>query len=175
MVSDFRKIGGLLCLLFFSQQVYSQKLDKEFRAFYKGFQRNVAADSINALKNTMYFPFQTIYWIDGMNALTDEEKADGMIDEEDIDVLSKRIFNEEVRRVVPAMEVERVQQIDVEGSGDYYKRLAKVVDKGSTLLELYCQVVAADTLGDEYFAFIFGKVNNEYRILSYYTTGRIKN
>lgn len=171
-MAGFRKIGVLVCMLCFLQQIHAQKLDKEFKTFYKGFQRNVAVDSINALKKVMYFPFQTIHWIDGMNNLTEEEKADGLIEEGDVDSLSDQIFHEEARRLVPTMEVERVQQIDVVGSGDYYKRLGGIVDQGSTLLELYCQDA---TLSDDYFAFVFGKIHNEYRILAYYTTGRIKN
>lgn len=159
-------------MLCFLQQIQAQKLDKEFRTFYKGFQRNLAADSINALKRVMYFPFQTIHWIDGMNTLTDEEKADGLIEEADVDRLRNQIFHEEARKLIPTMEVERIQQIDIAGSGDYYKRLGNIVDRGSTLLELYFQDAS---LSDDYFAFVFGKVQNEYRILAYYTTGRIKN
>lgn len=153
---------------------FSQKIGKEFRAFYTGFQRNVEAGHSAALKQIAYFPFQTIYWIDGVNTFSDEEKADGLIQAEDFDQYNTRIFNADVRRMIPEMDVTRVQQIDLEASGDYYKQLGKLVDSGTTLLELYCQYGEDGSIGEHYFAFVFGRVNSEYRILAYYTNERVK-
>lgn len=151
-----------------------QKLDKEFKSFYKGFQRNVEADRIGEIKQVMYFPFQTIYWIDDLNSLTEEEKLDGLIDTQEFKQYRTAIFNEDVKGIVAVRDAEQVQQIDIVSSGDYYKRLANLIDPGSTLLELYCQYGENSTVGDDYFAFVFGKIKGEYRILSYYTNTRIK-
>lgn len=164
----------LFLLSIWSFKAHSQKIDKEFKSFYKGFQRNIEAGQIDAIRNVLQFPLQTIYWVDEMNSLSEEEKLDGLLDTGDFDQYQSLIFNEDVRRIIPQRSVEQVQQIDVESSGDYYKRLAGSIDAGSTLLELYCQYGEYDTVGDHYFAFVFGKVNGEYRVLSYYTDTRIK-
>ncbi|WP_134088831.1 hypothetical protein [Olivibacter sp. XZL3] len=164
----------LFCLMLLAASAFSQKLDKEFKSFYKGFQRNVEADRIDEIKQVMCFPFQTIYWIDDLNTLSEEEKSDGLIDAQEFEQYRASIFNEDVKRIVAVRDAEQVQQIDVASSGDYYKRLANLIDPGSTLLELYCQYGENSTVGDDYFAFVFGKIKGEYRILSYYTNTRIK-
>jgi len=165
-----------VCVLLFSvcKMGFAQKLDKEFRSFYKGFQRNLEANNQEAITQICYFPLQTLYWIDGVNNLSDEEKADGLIEQEDFATYDTLIFNATVRELVPQVAVDQVQQIDVAASGDYYKRLGKLIDQGSTLLELYCTYGDQGALGDRYFAFIFGRVQGEYRVLAYYTTERVK-
>jgi len=174
-MNGWKRIFLLTFTLVFAYQLgFSQKITKEFRTFYTGFQRNIEADHLAALKEVLYFPFQTSYWIDGMNAFSDEEKADGLIQAEDFDQYGSRIFNADVKRLVSEMDVTRVQQIDLEASGDYYKRLGQQVDRGTTLLELYCQYGEESTVGEHYFAFVFGKVNSEYRVLAYYTSERVK-
>jgi len=165
-----------VCLLLLSvcQMGFAQKLDKEFRSFYKGFQRNLEAHNQEAITRICYFPLQTLYWVDGVNNLSDEEKADGWIEQNDFATYDTIIFNATVREIVPQVAVDQVQQIDVAASGDYYKRLGELIDQGSTLLELYCTYGDRGALGDRYFAFIFGRVQGEYRVLAYYTTERVK-
>lgn len=164
----------LSCLSMLTLTAQAQKIDKEFRSFYKGLQRNIETDRVEAITNIVHFPLQTIYWVDELNNLSEEEKRDGLLESEDFDRYRSVIFNEDVKRIIPLRQVEQVQQIDIESSGDYYKRLAELIDPGSTLLELYCQYGEYDTVGDNYFAFVFGKVNGEYRILAYYTDTRVK-
>ncbi|WP_345231531.1 hypothetical protein [Olivibacter ginsenosidimutans] len=153
---------------------FGQKLDKAFRSFYTGFQRNVAAQRLDALQQVIYFPLQTMYWIDGMNSFSDEEKANGLIQADEFDQYADTIFNDQVRRLIPETDVSRIQQIDVEASGDYYKRLGRLIDKGTTLLELYCEYGGNSSVGDHYFGFVFGRVQGEYRVMAYYTSLRIK-
>lgn len=169
------KIKGIFVLLFvLSQTTFAQKMDGKLKTFYKTFQESIRTDDINALSGSMYFPFQTIYWVDGVNELNEEEKADGLIKKEEFAHLASKIYHSDVKRLIPKMDIEHLQQIDVESSGDYYRQLAKVVDGQNSLYELYCQYSEDSTVGDDYFAFIFGKVNNEYKVLAYYSKGRIK-
>ncbi|QNL50414.1 hypothetical protein H8S90_01975 [Olivibacter sp. SDN3] len=163
---------GLMSLC--ATNVFAQKIDKKFKQFYRDFQENVTIKNIDALKEMMHYPLQTIYWIDELNHFTDEEKADGLINAEQFEKYSDVIFHQDVQRLVPTMEVERIQQIDVEASGDYYKRLGKLIDDKSSLLELYCQFSEGSSVGDDYFAFIFGKINDEYKVIAYYGKERIK-
>lgn len=174
MKANFMSSAVFFVLILCNITVYGQKIDKDFKSFYKGFQRNIEADRMDAIRNVVHFPLQTIYWIDDVNALSDDEKLDGLIEADDFGQYQSIIFNEDVKRIIPQREVDQIQQIDIESSGDYYKRLAKLIDPGSTLLELYCQYGEYDTVGDNYFAFVFGKVNGEYQVLAYYTDTRIK-
>jgi|GEM_PF-1048224 len=165
----------LSLLLFAKLDGMPQKLDRNFGRFYTHFQEAIAQDDQNQLKNLCHFPFQTIYWIDGINHLSEEEKQDGLLDSVAFGQYENSIFNTDVKRLVPNMGLERVQQIDLNGSGDYYRRLGKVIDERSTLLELYCQFSQTGSgIGDDYFAFLFGKINGEYRVLAYYTKTRLK-
>lgn len=173
---NFRtKIIGLFILLFaLNQEAYAQKMDNKLKAFYKTFQESIVTDDMNTLSGCMYFPFQTIYWVDGVNELNEEEKADGLIKKEEFATYASKIYHPDVKRLVPKMGGEHLQQIDIESSGDYYRQLANAVDGQDNLYELYCQYSEDSTVGDDYFAFIFGKVNNEYKVLAYYSKRRVK-
>lgn len=173
---NFRtKITGLFILLFvLRQEAFAQKIDGKLKTFYKTFQESIRTDDMNTLSGCMYFPFQTIYWVDGVNELNEEEKADGLIKKEEFATYASKIYHSDVKRLVPKTGVEHLQQIDIGSSGDYYRQLARVVDGQDTLYELYCQYSEDSTVGDDYFAFIFGKVNNEYRVLAYYSKWRVK-
>lgn len=153
---------------------FAQKIDNEFKQFYNNFQKCVAIKDSVALKDMIHYPLQTVYWIDDLNHFTEEEKEDGLINAEQFDKYAHVIFHQDVQRLVPKMEVERIQQIDVAASGDYYKRLGALIDDKSSLLELYCQYSEGSSVGDDYFAFIFGKVNDEYKVIAYYGKERIK-
>lgn len=169
------KIIGFFVLLFaLSQGAFAQKIDGKLKTFYKTFQESIRTDDMNRLSGCMYFPFQTIYWIDGINELNEEEKADGLIRKEEFTTYGPKIYHADVKRLIPKMGLEHLQQIDIESSGDYYRQLASAVDGQDNLYELYCQYSEDSTVGDDYFAFIFGKVNNEYKVLAYYSKWRVK-
>jgi hypothetical protein len=168
------KIIGLFISFALSQGAYAQKIDGKLKAFYKTFQESIRKDDMNTLSACMYFPFQTIYWIDGINKLNEEEKADGLIGKEEFTTYAPKIYHPDVKRLIPKMGIEHLQQIDIESSGDYYRQLANAVDGQDNLYELYCQYSEDSTVGDDYFAFIFGKVNNEYKVLAYYSKWRVK-
>lgn len=171
---ETKMVGVFFLLLTLSYSASAQKIDGKFKSFYKTFQEAIKTDRLDVLSAKMYFPFQTIYWVDDINELSEEEKMDGLIDSNDFKRYHSTIFHKDVKRLVPQMEIERIQQIDIASSGDYYKKLGQLVDDQSTLYELYCQYAEDSTVGDDYFAFIFGKVNNEYKVLAYYSKFRIK-
>lgn len=173
MNKDF-KIASILLLLVSaiacSSTARSAKYaDPELRTFFGRLQELVAQDRLDELKAMIAFPLQTLYWIDGADSLTAEEKQMGIMGEEAYDDYKNELFYEPVWTYLPEASETEVRQIDVLASGAYYKDLQQKLDANSPIYEYYRQYTLDGKVGGDFFAFVFGKVDGQYKIVGYYS------
>lgn len=152
----------------------AQQIDRQGRDFFEAFQDAVDVLDFERLQDFMHFPFQTRYWIDDLDSLSDAEKVHGFVAVDEYDQYASEIFNGYVQDVVVGAGIHNLQEIDVEASGSYYKELAKAVDSGARMYELFRQFEDPDSGEENHVAFVFGKVNGQYKILSYHDKWPIK-
>ncbi|WP_028295780.1 hypothetical protein [Olivibacter sitiensis] len=143
--------------------------DAELATFFHHLQDLVANDELDEIKNMIAFPLQTLYWIDGDDSISMEEKQQGLMSEEDYEEYKNDLFYEPVWTYMPQASETEVRQINVASSGSYYKELQQKLDVNSPIYEYYRQYTLDGKVDGDFFAFVFGKVNGQYKIVGYYS------
>jgi hypothetical protein len=136
--------------------------------FFSQFRNSVYELDIDALGQMMHFPFQTGYWIDGIDSLTAEEKSFSAIQQEEYPDYAEDIYNGFVQEGVEQASAGDLREIDLTASGSYYQYLSKLVDPGTSLWELYRRFDDPETGDPEFFGFVFGKIKGEFKVLAYH-------
>ncbi|WP_133177669.1 hypothetical protein [Chitinophaga parva] len=141
-----------------------------FDKFFTKFVRAVRRNNERELTTLIHFPLQTA----SVRTLTGLEyervdTAEDLIQQDEFHKYYPNIFYPELRkqfRMVNSDDLSELEGVDGEG---YYRILHRITDKGTPMFELYAQWTYTNTgLAGSYFGFVFGKVDNEYKILSYY-------
>lgn len=161
-------IMGLIGLLTGLQPASGQKTERSMELLFRDFQETVKNQDTAALKQLAHFPFRTGYWIDGVDSLSADQKAAGLLDNNQFSDRIDHILTPDVLRLVPRADPKRLLRIDVAASGSYYRELASQCDPGSPLYELYLSFTDNGQVGSRYVAFIFGRVNQQYKVLAHY-------
>ncbi len=163
-----RILIGLMGLLTGAQLVSGQQNDRGIQLFFRNFQETVKHRDTAVLKQLVHYPFRTGYWVDGVDSFSVSEKTAGLLDRYQFSNYLSHILTPDVLRLIPGADPKRLLRIDVAASGSYYRELASRCDPDSPLYELYLSFTNNGRVGSRYFAFVFGRVNGEYKILAYY-------
>lgn len=141
-----------------------------FDKFFTKFVRAVRGNNERELATLIHFPLQTAR-VRTLTGLEYEriDTAEDLIQREEFHKYYPNIFYPELRkqfRTVSSDDLSELEGVDGEG---YYRVLHHITDKGTPMFELYAQWTYTNTgLAGSYFGFVFGKIDNEYKMLSYY-------
>lgn len=154
----------------------SEKQDDEllFRKFLVLFKLAVKPKNLAQLANMFNYPVQTLpQWNNEDLRNTNINRADGLMDRAELQKHLDVIFSKDAIELIPRSTDENLAEIDKTTPEDYYKRLKKLTDKGSTLYELNIHYTQ-DNGKEAEFGFVFGRVAGNYKILSYYSSWPLK-
>jgi len=87
---------------------------------------------------------------------------------QDFEFYKNDIFNAEVSRILPKLGREALSEIS-RNEDPYYAELKKARNVKGKMYECYVQYPTKNGKGENYFAFIFGKINNKYKVIAYYS------
>jgi hypothetical protein len=137
---------------------------KEFNRLFKEITESLKRNELDHLETVMNFPFYTsrIDNGDASDAPTDPIPAT------EFQTYKSAIFNAGVIRILPRYKEDDILEIDSKTNDAYYKSLRKLTDADSKMYEVYVQYPERGTQAESYFAFVFGKVKGEYKILATY-------
>ncbi len=120
------------------------------------------------------FPLQTApKWADEDIANGGVDSTGGKIGRQEFQQYFKDIFTGDVQRYLPGATLDDIMEADPEKE-DYYRQLHKQVDANTGMFELYRQFPAQDGASDSYFAFVFGMVNGQFKLLACYAKWPVK-
>ncbi|WP_158825818.1 hypothetical protein [Mucilaginibacter lacusdianchii] len=145
-----------------------------FRSFLKSFKQAVKQNNKAQLLLMFHYPVQTSpQWSneDLQNSTIDYKQ--GLISQQELPQYFDDIFSKDAQKLIPLSKEDDLSEIDQTSTENYYKLLAQVTDKASTLYELQKQY-EQDNGKETSFGFVFGKVKGVYKILSYYSPWPLK-
>ncbi|KLT63714.1 hypothetical protein [Pedobacter sp. BMA] len=145
--------------------------EKDFYAALRLFKKELAVKNIGAVAQCMHFPFYT-----GQQQLPDGRTGNisDPISLQDFNTYKSSIYNRDVLRLLPATKDDNLSEIDNKTDDPYYLSVKKLTDSGSKLYELYVQYAESNTQAENYFAFVFGRVNGKYKAVAYYAKWPVK-
>ncbi|MCZ4223978.1 hypothetical protein [Pedobacter rhodius] len=145
--------------------------EKDFRAVFKSFQKEVAAKNSKLIQKLMHFPFYT-----SQQQLQNGEVGSlaDPVTATEFDQYSKAIYHTEVVKLLPKSTEENLSEIDDKTTEPYYQSIKKITEPKSKLYEVYIQYPESNTQAESYFAFVFGKINGKYKAVAYYAKWPVK-
>lgn len=157
-------------------KVDSQKDEELFEAFFAQFKKAVLRNDKQKIISMIYFPFQTSpLWFNEDAKYMTIDKGKGRMDSSEFYQYYKGIFSSDVKRLFPKLNNDDITSFNDGSNDDYYYTLQKIVDKGSAMFEVYAQFTFTnESLAGSYFGFVFGKVNGQYKALSFYSKWPVK-
>ncbi len=148
----------------------NSKDEESFRLFFKEFQKKLVKNKLDELQTTLNFPFFT--------GKDESQNINGLpidpVSEKEYSTYKAAIFNEDVKRLLPAAKEENLAEISSKTDDPYYKFLLKKIDAESKMYEVYFQYPEQGSNAESYFGFIFGKVNGKYLSLARYSKWPVK-
>ncbi|AYL94969.1 hypothetical protein [Mucilaginibacter celer] len=145
-----------------------------FRAFLKQFKAAALQQNKKQLAAMFYFPLQTTpQWSNDDLGAAAINPAEGLVSANEYPQYEPAILNADALRLIPKSTEDDLSEIDGATTENYYKTVGKVTDRGSTLYELQQQYVQKNGKETSY-GFVFGKVNGQYKIISYYSPWPVK-
>lgn len=151
------------------KQSSSDPEEQKFRRFFAVFQKAVQQANPGQLATLLYFPLQTAQqWSNEDLKNMDVDKESGKVSRREFNSYHKNIFTPDVIRLLPGAKEEALSEIDAQSPEDYYKVLRQCTDKASKMYEVYMQYPEKNGTAESYFAFVFGRVNGEYKVIGYY-------
>jgi hypothetical protein len=143
--------------------------EQAFRRFFAVFQKAVQQDNPGQLATLLYFPLQTAQqWTNEDLKNMDVDKESGKVSRNEFSSYHKNIFTPDVIRLLPKAKEEELSEIDAQSPEDYYKVLRRCTDKATKMYEVYMQYPEKNGTAESYFAFVFGRVNGQYKVIGYY-------
>ncbi|MGF7073781.1 hypothetical protein [Mucilaginibacter sp. 3215] len=159
-----------------SRTVHKSALTDEqlFRACLKQFKAAALQKNKKQLAAMFYFPLQTApQWSNEDLRSTTVNPAEGLVSGAEYPQYEPTILSADALRLIPKSTEDDLSEIDAATDENYYKVIAKVTDKGSKLYELQQQYEQKNGKETSY-GFVFGKVNGQYKIISYYSPWPVK-
>lgn len=145
-----------------------------FRASLKQFKAAALQKNKKQLTGMFYFPLQTTpQWSNDDLRSTTINPAEGLVSAAEYAQYEPTILTADALRLIPKSTEDNLTEIDATTDENYYKTIGKVTDKGSTLYELQQQYAQKNGKETSY-GFVFGKVNGQYKIISYYSPWPVK-
>lgn len=149
--------------------------EQQFPAFYAAFRQAVEQNEEKQLENMLHFPLQTaLKWADEDLKNMEVDKNAGKVSRQEFRRYYKDIFTADVKRVLPKASDDALSEISESAADDYYRSLRQETDPGSKMYEVYLQFPEQNTQAETYFAFVFGKVKGEYKVISYHAKWPVK-
>ncbi len=143
--------------------------EQAFRRFFAVFQKAVQQDKPGQLEALLYFPLQTAQqWTNEDLKNMDVDKESGKVSRGEFNSYRKNIFTPDVIRLLPKAKEEELSEIDAQSPEDYYRVLRKCTDKATKMYEVYMQYPEKNGTAESYFAFVFGRVDGQYKVIGYY-------
>lgn len=148
--------------------------EQQFRIFLKEFKAAAQQKNKKRLAGMLYFPLQTTpQWSNDDLKATTVNPDEGLVTASEYPQYEGAIFTADALRLIPKSAEDDLSEIDSTTNENYYKVVAKITDKGSKLYELQQQFTQSNNKETSY-GFVFGKVNGQYKIISYYSPWPIK-
>ncbi|RFS19955.1 hypothetical protein DVR12_19690 [Chitinophaga silvatica] len=138
--------------------------DQLFRTTFSVLQKSVKENNKELIKTLIHFPLPT----------TNDGELDGEIHYNEFNDYYSDIFHKEVRRLLPMADEDNIQEIDSNTTDAYYKILKQTIDSASKLYEVYIQYPEKRNNSESYFAFVFGRIYGEYKVVGYYAKWPVK-
>ncbi|MBB6498959.1 hypothetical protein [Pedobacter cryoconitis] len=151
--------------------------DYRYALFYLNFMTVAKAKDKAKITKMIHFPFQTTrqkvkyskkygdYEVAGA-----ENWKGGLLNEKQFDAQYDKIFTDEILENIPETKPKEVTGMvpgNIKPTNDYYSQLQAFTDKGSNIYMVNIELpVSKRKYGYVFFA--FGRVNGEYKILSYF-------
>lgn len=143
--------------------------EQAFRRFFAVFQKAVQQDNPGQLATLLYFPLQTAQqWTNEDLKNMDVDKESGKVSRNEFSSYHKNIFTPDVIRLLPKAKEEELSEIDAQSPEDYYRVLRRCTDKATKMYEVYMQYPEKNGTAESYFAFVFGRVKGQYKVIGYY-------
>ncbi|HMG09390.1 MAG TPA: hypothetical protein VK609_12810 [Mucilaginibacter sp.] len=148
--------------------------EQKFRAFLKEFKVAAQQKNKKQLAGMLYFPLQTTpQWSNNDLKSTAINPTEGLVAANEYPQYERAIFTAAALRLIPKSTEDDLSEIDATTDENYYKVVAKVTDKGSKLYELQQQYTQSHGKETSY-GFVFGRINGQYKIISYYSPWPVK-
>ncbi|RPD43286.1 hypothetical protein EG028_03030 [Chitinophaga barathri] len=123
----------------------------------------------------MYFPLQTAQqWTNQDLRDMAVDKEGGKVSRQEFNSYRENIFNRDVLRLLPDAKEGELSEIDARSPEDYYKLLRKCTDRATKMYEVYMQYPEKNGTAENYFAFVFGRVKGQYKVIGYYAKWPVK-
>ncbi|MFB6456730.1 hypothetical protein ACE38W_15770 [Chitinophaga sp. Hz27] len=149
--------------------------EKQFRIVLKEFQQAVKTNNPDTIRKYLRFPLQTaMQWTNDDVKAGIVDKPGGLVSLQEFKQYYPSIFHQDVRHLIPNAGEDNLQEIDQDTPEDYYKTLRRVTDKNSHLYEVYEQYPEKNNHAETFFAFVFGKIDGEYKVIAYYAKWPVK-
>lgn len=148
----------------------AQDDESNFRSLLGSFKLALIKKDFKATAGLMHFPFYTSNGTqgEGKGVATDPISAD------EFSNYQKDIFNADVLHLLPKYTEDQLSEIDEKTDDSYYNSLKKITDNGSRLYEVYFQYPEMHTQADNFFGFVFGKIDGKYRVIASYAKWPVK-
>lgn len=149
--------------------------EQKINTFFEAFRQAVKQNNMAQLENMLYFPLQTTTkWANEDLKNMDVDKNAGKVSRQEFSQYYKDIFTADVQRVLPKAGEEDLSGISENTPEDYYRTLMKETDPHTKMYEVYMQFPEQNTNAETYFAFVFGMVKGEYKVISYHAKWPVK-
>lgn len=142
----------------------TNKDEVTFGIALKNFQSAVLHKDLGKAANFMHFPLFT----SKAEFYNGKELPADAIGRQEFELYENEIFNAEVSRILPKLGKEAIREI-AGNEESYYLTLKNTTDSKSKMYECYVQYPTKNGIGENYFAFIFGKIKNDYKVIAYYS------
>ncbi|MBV7529412.1 hypothetical protein [Chitinophaga sp. sic0106] len=149
--------------------------EQKFRIALAVLQQAVKKNDTVMIKKCIRFPLQTcLQWTNEDLKTTQVDKAAGKVAFYEFSEYYPNIFHAAVKRLLPKAGESALQEIDEKMNEDYYNTLRQGTDKGSKLYEVYEQYPEKSGHAESFFAFVFGRIAGEYKVVAYYAKWPVK-
>lgn len=141
-----------------------------FRTALRQLQTAVTHGDSASIRGLLHFPLLTApQWTNDDIHDHTADTAGGVIRAAEFQKVYGAIFHRDVRRLLPKADESSLNEITADTKENYYRRLARQTDPGSHLYEVYMQYP------DGFFGFVFGRINRQYKVISYYAKWPVTN
>ncbi|SHL17550.1 hypothetical protein SAMN05444266_102314 [Chitinophaga jiangningensis] len=149
--------------------------ERKFRIALAVLQQAVKKNDEAQIKKCICFPLQTsLQWTNEELKTAQVDKTAGKVGFHEFSEYYPNIFHAAVKRLLPKAGEDNLQEIDEMMNEDYYNTLRQGTDKGSKLYEVYEQYPEKNGHAESFFAFVFGRVAGEYKVVAYYAKWPVK-
>lgn len=163
----------LLLILFCGPSIaQNQSVTKRigFQSLLTNFKSAIKKGDQVRLEQMLNYPFYTNR-ADGNNG---DFYPSESISKTEFKAYSTELFHADVRRLFPQLHANELSEIDSKTKDTYYLALQKICDPGSKLYEAYLQYGLSNGISESYFAFVFGRIKGNYRVIAYYGKWPVK-